>query len=45
MPAAANTAIFSELFTGEASFASRCVVITTLLSILTLPALITLASL
>lgn len=45
MPTAANTAIFSEMFTGEASFASRCVVITTLLSILTIPLVITLASL
>jgi predicted permease len=37
MPTAANSAIFAEMFTGEAAFASRVVAITTLFCIATVP--------
>jgi predicted permease len=42
MPAAANTAAFAEKFGADALFASRCVFISTLFSILTIPAIIAL---
>lgn len=37
MPCAANTVLFSELYGGDSSLASRCVAISTLLSMVTLP--------
>jgi predicted permease len=37
MPAAANTAIFAEKYDGEAGLASRCIGVSTILSILTIP--------
>jgi predicted permease len=40
MPVAANTAIFAELYDADAPLASRCVAISTLLSIFTLPVVI-----
>jgi len=40
MPAAANTAIFSEKYEGDSSLASRIIGITTLLSIATIPLII-----
>ena len=40
MPAAANTAAFAESFGSDAVFASRCVFVSTLLSIFTVPAII-----
>lgn len=40
MPAAANTAIFAELYGGDAKFASRSIAITTVLSIITIPLII-----
>jgi predicted permease len=40
MPAAANTVIFAEKFGGDAVFASRCVALSTLLSMITIPLLL-----
>ncbi|HEX3048809.1 MAG TPA: AEC family transporter [Bacillota bacterium] len=40
MPTAANTVIFAEKFNGDATFASRIVFVSTLFSILTIPALL-----
>lgn len=40
MPAAANTAIFSEKYDGDAGLASRCIGISTILSIFTIPLII-----
>lgn len=40
MPAAANTAIFAEMFEGDSLFASRCVAISTLLSMITIPLMV-----
>lgn len=37
MPIAANTALFAELYDGDASLASRCVAVSTLFSMITLP--------
>ncbi len=42
MPAAANTAIFAEMYEGDSLFASRLVGISTLLSIITIPLIIVL---
>lgn len=42
MPAAANTAAFAENFGSDAKFASRCVFVSTLLSIVTVPGMISL---
>ena len=42
MPAAANTAIMAEMYDGDSVFASRRVAISTLLSIITIPVVITL---
>jgi predicted permease len=42
MPAAANTTVFSELFNKDAIFASKCVSVSTLLSILTIPLVVSL---
>ncbi|MCX7772960.1 MAG: AEC family transporter [Clostridia bacterium] len=44
MPAAANTTIFSEMFEKDAVFASKCVTVSTLLSIITAPLIISLIS-
>jgi len=40
MPAAANTAVFAEMFEGDAVFASRAVGISTILSVITIPIVI-----
>lgn len=40
MPVAATTAIFAEKFEGDAPFASRCVAISTVLSIISIPLII-----
>lgn len=40
MPIAANTALFTELYDGDSSLASRCVAVSTLLSMITLPLVI-----
>jgi predicted permease len=40
MPTAANTVIFAEKFNGDATFASRIVFVSTLFSMLTIPALL-----
>lgn len=40
MPAAANTAIFAQKYGADAAFASRCVLVSTLLSSLTIPLII-----
>ena len=45
MPTAANAAIFAEMFTGEAKFASRVVAISTLFCIASVPLVFMLASL
>lgn len=42
MPAAANTTIFSEMFDKDAIFGSKCVTVSTILSIATAPAVISL---
>lgn len=40
MPAAANTAIFAERYGGDADLASRCVFLSTLFSVVTIPLLV-----
>jgi predicted permease len=40
MPAAVNTAIFTDKFNGDSAFASRCVAFSTLLSIVTIPMMV-----
>ncbi|MGI6084641.1 MAG: AEC family transporter [Acetivibrionales bacterium] len=40
MPAAANAAIFPKLFGGDAVFASKCVAVTNLLSLITVPVIL-----
>lgn len=40
MPAAANTAVFAERYNGDAAFASRTVAFTTILSMITIPAIL-----
>ena len=40
MPAAANTAVFAERYNGDSAFASRAVAFTTILSMLTIPAIL-----
>jgi malate permease and related proteins len=40
MPAAANTAIFAEMYGADSQLASRCIVISTLLSIITIPLIV-----
>ncbi|MGI6622276.1 MAG: AEC family transporter [Clostridiaceae bacterium] len=40
MPAAANTTIFAEMFDKDAVFASKCVTVSTILSIITAPIII-----
>lgn len=40
MPGAANTAIMAEIYGGDASYASKCVFISTMLSAITIPLLI-----
>ncbi|NMA67004.1 MAG: AEC family transporter [Clostridiaceae bacterium] len=45
MPAAANTTIFSEMFDKDSMLASKCVVVSTLLSIITIPIIIYLSML
>jgi predicted permease len=40
MPAATATAIFAEKFGGDSVYASKCVVVSTILSIITIPAMI-----
>jgi len=45
MPAAANITIFAEMFEKDSIFASKCVSVSTLLSILTAPLIISLISL
>lgn len=45
MPAAANTTIFSEMFDKDSVFASKCVTVSTLLSIVTAPIVISVVSL
>lgn len=40
MPAAANTAVFSERYNGDSAFGSRAVAFTTILSMVTIPALL-----
>ena len=42
MPAAANTTVFAEMFDKDALFASKCVSVSTLLSIITIPAIVSL---
>lgn len=42
MPAAANTTIFAELFNKDSVFASKCVSVSTLLSIATIPVILSL---
>ena len=42
MPAAANTAVFAERYNGDSTFASRAVAFTTILSMVTIPAIISL---
>jgi len=42
MPAAAATTIFAEKYNGNATFASQCVLVTTLLSVITIPLVLTL---
>lgn len=42
MPAAANTAIFAEKYGGNSILASRCVALSTILSIITIPLIMTL---
>lgn len=42
MPIAANTTVFSELFNKDAFFASKCVSVSTLLSILSIPVVVSL---
>lgn len=37
MPAAANTAVFAEIYNGDTAIASKCVLISTLISIITIP--------
>lgn len=37
MPAAANTVIFAEMYGGDTELASRCIAISTLLSVITIP--------
>lgn len=44
MPAAANTTIFAELFDKDAVFGSKCVTVSTLLSIITAPIVISVVS-
>ncbi len=44
MPCAANTTIFAEKFDKDAIFASKCVTVSTLLSILTAPFIISMAT-
>ncbi len=44
MPAAANTSIFSEMFDKDSILASKCVAISTLLSIITIPLVILIAT-
>lgn len=45
MPAAANTTIFAELFDKDSVFASKCVTVSTLLSIITAPIVISVVNL
>lgn len=45
MPAAANTTIFAELFDKDSVFASKCVSVSTLLSIITAPIVISVVNL
>lgn len=40
MPAAANTAVFAEIYGGDVTIASKCVLISTLISIITIPIII-----
>lgn len=40
MPAAANTTIFAEMFDKDSIFASKCVVVSTILSIATIPLIV-----
>lgn len=40
MPAATNTAVFSEKFDGDSAFGSRAVAFTTILSMITIPAIL-----
>jgi len=42
MPAAANTAVFAERYNGDSAFASRTVAFTTILSMITIPAILSL---
>ena len=42
MPAAANTTVFAEMFDKDAMFASKCVSVSTLLSIITIPTIVSL---
>ena len=42
MPAAAITSVFAEMYDGDKGFAAQCVFITTVLSIITIPIVITL---
>lgn len=42
MPAATNTTIFSEMFDKDAALASKCVTVSTLLSVVTIPAIVSL---
>jgi len=42
MPAAANTAVFAEMFDKDAVFASKCVSVSTILSIVTIPVVVSL---
>lgn len=42
MPSAANTTVFAELFNKDAVFASKCVSVSTLLSIVTIPLIVSL---
>jgi len=42
MPAAANTTVFAEIFNKDAVFASKCVSVSTLLSIATIPLVVSL---
>ncbi len=40
MPAATNTTVFSEMFDKDSVFASKCVTVSSLLSIITIPLII-----
>lgn len=42
MPVGANTTVFAEMFDKDAVFASKCVSVSTLLSIITIPAIVSL---